>query len=223
MSLDSSREDLSDLLIGATDRGTPRTHTPRAISPVPEREFRRDTLQELPEDQEYNIKLEEPNGWETKGVEGQDGGKNLGGNTPEFHDVQHPQPEAQAREEGKWHNFRSSSSEPEDREGPTEDRSFGSNGKDLSARPTGETKRENRRAHASKARSPFRERESRRTIRQEPLKYLNYDIKMEEPNGWETRGVEGLSGAKRPIGDTQKTHGLQHPPPETRELVKGSM
>ena len=128
MSIDSSREDLSDLSIGATDRGTPRTHTPRAISPVPEREFRRDTLQELPEDQEYNIKLEEPNDWETKGVEGQDGGKNLGGNTPEFHDVQHPQPEAQAREEGKWHNFRSSSSEPEDREGPTEDRSFGSKG-----------------------------------------------------------------------------------------------
>ena len=42
-------------------------------------------------------------------------------------------------------------------------------------------------------------------------------------NGGETRGVEGLGGAKRPIGDTQKTHGLENPPPETRELVKGSM
>ena len=113
----------------------------------------------------------------------------------------------QAREEGKWHYFRSSSSEPKDREGPTEDRSFGSNGKDLSTGPTGETDRETGRAHASKATSPLREKESRRTIRQEPRKYLDYDIKMEEPNSWETRRVEGLGGDKRPVGDTQKTHG----------------
>ena len=113
----------------------------------------------------------------------------------------------QAREEGKWHYFRSSSSEPKDREGPTEDRSFGSNGKDLSAGPTGETGSETRRAHAYKVPSPLRERESWKTIRQEPLENLDYDIKMEEPNGWETRRVEGLGGDKRPVGDTQKTHG----------------
>ena len=38
---------------------------------------------------------------------------------------------------------------------------------------------------------------------------------MEEPNSWETRRVEGLGGVKRPVGDTQKTHGPEHPPPET--------
>ena len=69
---------------------------PLTPSPVPERESRREILQELHEDQEYNIKLEEPNGRETRRVESPDGVENLGGNTPEFHDVQHPLPEAQA-------------------------------------------------------------------------------------------------------------------------------
>ena len=81
MSLDSSREDLSDISTGVTDRGAPRTHTPRAPSPVPERKFQRDLLQEPPEDREYDIKLEEPNGWEKRRVEGLDGVKRLGGDT----------------------------------------------------------------------------------------------------------------------------------------------
>ena len=86
MSLESSR----DVSTGGTDRGVPRTHIPREPSPVPEREFQRDILQEHPEDREYDIKLEEPNGWETRRVEGLDGVKRLGGDTQEFHGLQLP-------------------------------------------------------------------------------------------------------------------------------------
>ena len=84
----------------------------------------------------------------------------------------------QARVEGKWYNFRASSSGPKGREGPTEKRRSGSKGKDLSTGPTRQTDRETRQAHISKAPLPLGEREPQRTIRQEPLKYLDYDIKM---------------------------------------------
>ena len=58
MSLDSSREDLSDGSTGGTNRGAPRPHVPQAPPPVLEREFRGDKRQEPPKDLGYNIKLE---------------------------------------------------------------------------------------------------------------------------------------------------------------------
>ena len=116
---------------------------------------------------------------------------------------------------GIWYYVRSSSSEPEDREGPTEDSNFGNDEEDLNVGPTGETGREARRPHAPRNISPIWEREFRRAIRQEPLKHLDYDIKLEEPNGWETKRVGGLGGVDRTGRDPQKTHGPQHPLTET--------
>ena len=95
-SLDNSREDLSDGSTGGTNRGAPRPHVPRAPPPVLEREFRGDKQQEPPEDLGYDIKLEEPNGRETRRVEGMNGVRRLGGDTQEFHGLQHPLQETQA-------------------------------------------------------------------------------------------------------------------------------
>ena len=116
---------------------------------------------------------------------------------------------------GIWYYFCSSSSEPEDREGPTGDSSFGNDEEDLNAGPTGEIGREARRPHAPRNLSPIWEREFRRAIRQELLEHINYNINLEEPNGWETRRVESPDEVERPGGDAQETHGPQHQPPET--------
>ena len=42
------------------------------------------------------------------------------------------------------------------------------------------------------------------------------DIKLEEPNGGETRRVEGMNWVRRLGGDAQEFHGLDHPLQETQ-------
>ena len=101
MSVSSDRDDPDAGSTGKTDRGARRHHTPRALSHIPEREFRRAALQEPLEDWEYAIPLEEPNGQEIMGVEDREMVEKPGGEAQGFPDPQHPQPEAQAERPSK--------------------------------------------------------------------------------------------------------------------------
>ena len=100
------------------------------------------------------------------------------------------------------------SSKPEDREGPTEDSSFGNDEEDLNARPTGEIGKKAQQPHAPRNLLPIWERESRRAIPQEPLKNLDHNVKLE------TRRIESPEEVERTERDNQETHGSQHHPPE---------
>ena len=96
-------------------------------------------------------------------------------------------------------------------------RASGNNGEDLKTCSTGETDREARRRHATRASSPIWEREFVVTILQAPFEQgLEYEIPLEEPNGQETRRMEDPNLVRKPGGEPQGSPASQPPPIEAQ-------